>query len=243
MLLAVRDTEVDGTRGCVPWSDVQAMLKRDVRAGLVIMNVDQPAASPRADLGVTKVAVMGALRPYDERTSNASLRAYADVELSALESGPEDLAAYLTDGLLDSAGFARLLAERAPKAAGHASHSTSARTFVLRDFVPEIERASAVPPSLRRPSQPSATTEAAKPSPPAQAGPLLPRRRTPRQLLRRRRAAVDAGAVLGVCAGGRPHRAARRRSRGGAGRRGSTRSRRLRVDSASGARVRSWPRC
>jgi hypothetical protein len=176
LLLAVRDSEFEGARGCVPWSDVQAMLKREVKSGLVVLNVDQPPGSPPAALAAAKVAVMGSLRPYDARSATASLRGYADVVLAALQKPAAELEGYLTDGLLDSAGFAKYLAERAPAGAPHTSYSTSARAIVLRDFV-DTERASALPPtSMARPTvpnRPAATspgpTPVAAPVPPAPA--------------------------------------------------------------------------
>ena len=103
LLLAVRDSEVEGAKGCVPWSDVQAMLKREVKNGLVVLNLDQPPGSPPAALGTSKVAVMGSLRSYDARSANGSLRSYADVVLGALRSPAEDLGPYLTEGLSASA--------------------------------------------------------------------------------------------------------------------------------------------
>jgi hypothetical protein len=148
LLLAVRDSELEGAKGCVPWSDVQAMLKRQVKNGLVVLNLDQPPGSPPAALGANKVAVMGSLRSYDARSANASLRSYADIVLAALRSPADDLGAYLTDGLLDSNGFGKYLAERAPAGASHRVYSVSARTIVLRDFV-GTERASALPPMAR----------------------------------------------------------------------------------------------
>jgi hypothetical protein len=155
LLLAVRDSELEGARGCVPWSDVQAMLKRAVKNGLIVLNLDQPPGSPPAALGTSKVAVMGSLRSYDARSANASLRGYADVVLAALRSPAGDLGQYLTDGLLDSNGFGKYLAERAPTGASHKVYSVSARTIVLRDFV-DTERASALPPtSMARPTVPN----------------------------------------------------------------------------------------
>ena len=170
LLLAVRDSELEGARGCVPWSDVQAMLKREVKNGLIVLNLDQPPGSPPAALGTSKVAVMGSLRSYDARSANASLRSYADVVLAALRSPAGDLGSYLTEGQLDSNGFGKYLAERAPAGAPHKVYSVSARTFVLRDFV-DTERASALPPaSMARPTVPNRPA-AASPGPTPVAAP------------------------------------------------------------------------
>jgi hypothetical protein len=151
LLLTTRDTELEGTKGCVPWSDVRGMLKREgIVTGVFLLNVDQPAGSGRPQLDGSSVAVMGSLRNYDASGGNASLRAYADAVLAVLQRPGADLEAYLTDGVLDATGLNKYLTEKAPAAAAHASFAKSAKAAVLRDFAtpsPMSMRGSQLPPT------------------------------------------------------------------------------------------------
>lgn len=170
LLLATRDTEVDGTRGCVPWSDVRGMLKREgVVGGVVLLNCDQPAGSGKAQLDGGPVAVLGSLRNYDPASGNASIRSYADVVLAALQRPAADLEAFLNDGVLDTAGLHKYLAKHAPANAPHASFSVPPVAAVLRDFSPPAPlslRGSQLPPAPASSPRPVAAPEPAKESPP-----------------------------------------------------------------------------
>ncbi|HEX3345393.1 MAG TPA: hypothetical protein VHS09_12505, partial [Polyangiaceae bacterium] len=124
LLLTTRDTELEGTKGCVPWSDVRGMLKREgIVTGVVLLNVDQPVGSGRPQLDGGPVAVMGSLRTYDAGGANASVRAYADAVLAVLQRPAAELEAFLTDGVLDAAGLNKYLAAKAPPSASHASYA------------------------------------------------------------------------------------------------------------------------
>jgi hypothetical protein len=155
LLLTTRDTELEGTKGCVPWSDVRGMLKREgIVAGVVLLNVDQPAGSGRPQLDGGPVAVMGSLRTYDVGGGNASLRSYADAVLAILQRPAAEIESFLNDGVLDAAGLNKYLAERAPASAPHASYSMPERPAVLRDFAPPAAmsmRGSALPPQPTSP--------------------------------------------------------------------------------------------
>ena len=155
LLLTTRDTELEGTKGCVPWSDVRGMLKREgIVAGVVLLNVDQPAGSGRPQLDGGPVAVMGSLRTYDVGGGNASLRSYADSVLAILQRPAAEIESFLNDGVLDAAGLNKYLAERAPASAPHASYSMPERPAVLRDFAPPAAmsmRGSALPPQPTSP--------------------------------------------------------------------------------------------
>jgi len=149
LLLTTRDTELEGTKGCVPWSDVRGMLKREgIATGVVLLNVDQPAGSSRPQLDGGSVAVMGSLRTYDAGGANASIRGYADALLAVLQRPAAEIESFLTDGVLDAEGLHKYLAEKAPASAPHASFSKPDRPAVIRDFAPPAAlsmRGSALP--------------------------------------------------------------------------------------------------
>ena len=175
LLLTTRDTELEGTKGCVPWSDVRGMLKREgIVSGLVLLNVDQPAGSGRPQFDGGSVAVMGSLRTYDVGGGNASLRSYADAVLAVLQRPAAEIESFLTDGALDAAGLHKYLAEKAPASSSHASFSTPARAAVIRDFPQAAAmslRGSALPPApslAPSPAKPvvEAPVAAAPPPPP-----------------------------------------------------------------------------
>ena len=176
LLLTTRDTELEGTKGCVPWSDVRGMLKREgIVTGVFLLNVDQPAGSGKPQLDGGSVAVMGSLRTYDVAGGNASIRSYADAVLAVLQRPAADIESFLTDGVLDSAGLHKYLAERAPASASHTSFSTPGRAAVLRDFATSGAlsiRGSALPPAPARsvvplePAPPPARAAAPDPPPP-----------------------------------------------------------------------------
>jgi hypothetical protein len=167
LLLTTRDTELEGTKGCVPWSDVRGMLKREgIVTGLVLLNVDQPAGSGRPQFDGGSVAVMGSLRTYDVASGNASLRTYADAVLAALQRPSAEIESFLTDGVLDTAGLHRYLAEKAPASASHASFSTPARAAIMRDF------AQAAAMSMRGSALPPAPSLAPSPEKPLVAAPV-----------------------------------------------------------------------
>jgi len=150
LLLATRDTELEGAKGCVPWSDVHSMLRRErVSGGLVLLNVDQPAGMGPPQLGGGALCMLASLRTYDADTGNASLRGYADAILGALQKPAGELESFLKDGALDASGLHRYLSERAPPKALHATFSMPARSAVLRDFAgPALSRrGSALPPA------------------------------------------------------------------------------------------------
>ncbi|MGD0530297.1 MAG: hypothetical protein ABSE49_34500, partial [Polyangiaceae bacterium] len=171
LLLTTRDTELEGTKGCVPWSDVRGMLKREgIVTGVFLLNVDQPAGSGRPQLDGSSVAVMGSLRTYDASGGNTALRAYADAVLAVLQRPGAELEAYLTDGTLDATGLNKYLTEKAPAAAAHASFAKATKAAVLRDF------ATPSPMSMRGSQLPPAASLAPKPSvvgapPPASVAP------------------------------------------------------------------------
>jgi hypothetical protein len=178
LLLCTRDTELDGARGCVPWSDVRGMLKREgVVGGLVLLNADQPAGGGRPQLDGGAVGVLGSLRTYDAGGGNASLRGYADAVLAALQRPAAELEPYSSDGALDAAGLHKYLSEKAPAAAAHAKFSMPERPAVLRDFAPPAPfsiRGSHVPsPRASAPAKPAAeaapaaAAPAPEPPPPA----------------------------------------------------------------------------
>jgi hypothetical protein len=151
LLLATRDTELAGAKGCVPWSDVLGILKREgVAGGMALLNVDQPVGAARPQLDGGSVAVVGSLRTYDAAGANASLRGYADVVLAALLRPAADIETFLSDGVLDAGGLHRYLAARAPRTAPHASFSMPAQPALLRDFAQPASltmRSSMLPPA------------------------------------------------------------------------------------------------
>jgi hypothetical protein len=173
LLLTTRDTELDGAKGCVPWSDVRGMLKREgIVTGVVLLNVDQPAGSGRPQLDGGPVAVMGSLRTYDAGGANASIRGYADALLAVLQRPSAEIESFLHDGVLDAAGLNKYLAEKAPPSASHASFSTPERAAVLRDFAapsPLSMRGSALPPQPAASVVPKPSVVAAPPPTPAPA--------------------------------------------------------------------------
>jgi hypothetical protein len=173
LLLTTRDTELDGAKGCVPWSDVRGMLKREgIVTGVVLLNVDQPAGSGRPQLDGGPVAVMGSLRTYDAGGANASIRGYADALLAVLQRPSAEIESFLHDGVLDAAGLNKYLAEKAPPSASHASFSTPERAAVLRDFAapsPLSMRGSALPPQPAASVVPKPSVAAAPPPTPAPA--------------------------------------------------------------------------
>ncbi|HEY5242978.1 MAG TPA: hypothetical protein VIJ22_15970, partial [Polyangiaceae bacterium] len=170
-LLTTRDTELEGAKGCVPWSDVRGMLKREgIVTGVVLLNVDQPAGSGRPQLDGGPVAVMGSLRTYDAGGANASIRGYADALLAVLQRPSAEIESFLHDGVLDAAGLNKYLAEKAPPSASHASFSTPERAAVLRDFAapsPLSMRGSALPPQPAPSVVPKPAVAAPPPPPPA----------------------------------------------------------------------------
>ena len=171
LLLTTRDTELEGAKGCVPWSDVRGMLKREgIVTGVVLLNVDQPAGSGRPQLDGGPVAVMGSLRTYDAGGANASIRGYADALLAVLQRPSAEIESFLHDGVLDAAGLNKYLAEKAPPSASHASFSTPERAAVLRDFAapsPLSMRGSALPPQPAPSVVPKPAVAAPPPPPPA----------------------------------------------------------------------------
>jgi hypothetical protein len=170
LLLTTRDTELEGAKGCVPWSDVRGMLKREgIVTGVVLLNVDQPAGSGRPQLDGGPVAVMGSLRTYDAGGANASIRGYADALLAVLQRPSAEIESFLHDGVLDAAGLNKYLAEKAPPSASHASFSTTERAAVLRDFAapsPLSMRGSALPAQPAPSVVPKPSVVAAPPPPP-----------------------------------------------------------------------------
>jgi hypothetical protein len=167
LLLSTRDTELEGAKGCVPWSDVHSMLRRErVSGGLVLLNVDQPAGLGPPQLGGGTLCILASLRTYDADTGNASLRGYADAILAALQKPVGELESFLKDGALDASGLHRYLSDRAPPKALHSTFSMPARSAVLRDFAGAAlsRRGSALPP---------APAPAASPPPPAPAAPAI----------------------------------------------------------------------
>ncbi len=177
LLLTTRDTELDGAKGCVPWSDVRGMLKREgIVTGVVLLNVDQPAGSGRPQLDGGPVAVMGSLRTYDASGANASIRGYADALLAVLQRPSAEIESFLHDGVLDAAGLNKYLAEKAPASASHASFSTPERAAVLRDFAapsPLSMRGSALPPQPASSVVPKPSVVAAPPPAPEPAPALV----------------------------------------------------------------------
>ena len=183
LLLTTRDTELEGTKGCVPWSDVRGMLKREgIVAGVVLLNVDQPAGSGRPQLDGGPVAVMGSLRTYDAGGGNASLRSYADAVLAILQRPSAEIESFLNDGVLDAVGLNKYLAAKAPASAAHASFSTPDRAAVIRDFAPPAAlsmRGSSLPLPPTSPAKlviamPAASTAPAPPPAPEPPPPAPP---------------------------------------------------------------------
>ncbi len=178
LLLTTRDTELEGAKGCVPWSDVRGMLKREgIVTGVVLLNVDQPAGSGRPQLDGGPVAVMGSLRTYDAGGANTSIRAYADALLAVLQRPSAEIESFLHDGVLDAGGLNKYLAEKAPASASHASFSTPERAAVLRDFAapsPLSMRGSALPPQPAPSVVPKPSVVAAPPPAPEPAPALTP---------------------------------------------------------------------
>ncbi|HEY8089620.1 MAG TPA: hypothetical protein VIF09_17290 [Polyangiaceae bacterium] len=165
LLLAVRGSELEGAKGWVPWSDVRDMLKREgVAGGLVLLNVDQPAAG-LPQLGGGVVAVMGSVRTYDPGSANANVRGYADALLAVLQRPAAEIESFLNDGTLDASGLHKYLTERSPPGASHSSFSMPARPPMVRDLAaPAVSmRSSALPSppvSLAKPADPPAATPA-----------------------------------------------------------------------------------
>ncbi|HEY6464334.1 MAG TPA: hypothetical protein VIY73_29405, partial [Polyangiaceae bacterium] len=134
LLLAARDSELEGTKGCVPWSDVRDMLKREaVAAGVVILNVDIAGGAPRLQIGSDTVAVIGSVRTYDAAAGNANLRAYADALVRLLQGPTAEVSPYLVDHVLDANGLHKALEKKATTTAPHASFAPGSRPLVLRD--------------------------------------------------------------------------------------------------------------
>jgi hypothetical protein len=162
LLLAVRESEVEGTRGCVPWGDVADMVKRaGIVEGLVLLNLDQPAGAPPLELSAGKATVMGSVRRYDAGAGNRQLRGYADAVLAALKQPALQVEPFLNEGKLDADGLGRCLAARASAVAAHTRFaSTASGSLVLRDLSAELEAAKA------RAAAPPAPVVEAPPQPP-----------------------------------------------------------------------------
>jgi hypothetical protein len=135
LLLAVTHSEHEGSKGCVPLSDVLDIVRRaQVQSSLVILNVDHPpsaAKSPSLGEGVT---VIGSSRSYDARTADVRFKEYAGAVVAALRAPALELEPYLEDGLLNADGLARYLADKAPKAVKSEVFATSRERLVLRNI-------------------------------------------------------------------------------------------------------------
>lgn len=178
LLLAVRESEIDGARGCVPWVDVEDMIRRaGVADGLVLLNLDQPPGAPPLQLSAGKAVVMGSVRRYDSATANKQLRAYADTLLAALKQPASAVEPFLSEGKLDANGLGRWLAARAPAAAVHTSFSVpSSSSLLLRDLEDGLvaaKKAAAARPTEPAP-EPVAVVTAAPAEVPAPAEPPPP---------------------------------------------------------------------
>lgn len=163
LLLALGESEVLGAKGCVPWSDIEDLLKRErVARAVVVLNVDHEVeGAPKAPGVSAEIHVMGSLRVNEAAAANKQCRAYADALLAAL-SKPVG-AAYVEEGALDAEGLGRFLEATAPKLLVHKVFAARGERFELRHVASAAAEAA--------PSPPAAPKEEAAPPPPREEAP------------------------------------------------------------------------
>jgi hypothetical protein len=165
LLLAVGDSEVEEKLGCVPFSDVEETLLRElVSDAVIVLNVHSPATgSGIPTLGRSGITVLGAAHGHDGGNVDQRIRSVGDAVTFALSGSAKSLRDQLTDGRLDTGALQKIISSHAAVPAPERISLGNTSSLVLRDLREEIAKLDA-----------EAAAEAAKQAAPPPAEPPAP---------------------------------------------------------------------
>jgi hypothetical protein len=156
LLLVVGDADATQRTGCVPWSDVEAVLKRaNIKRTMVILNAERIGDAPIGAVKLPTVIVSGAIRPFSKACGDAELAAYAEALTSALNAKATTIVGLLDDGVLESKGLDRAIAR--DTTVGHARLRNVDIPIAIRDCRAELPKPEPVvepPPPVEEPPPP-----------------------------------------------------------------------------------------
>lgn len=144
LLLVVGDADPIEKRGCVPWSDIEDVLKRSfVKRTLVILNAETRGPAPLTAIKLPALIVSGAIRKHEPTCGDAELTAYAEAVVAAFQAKATSIAGMLSDGILESRGLDRALA-RDPMI-GHTRLRDANIEIPIRDLRAELPKPEPIP--------------------------------------------------------------------------------------------------
>lgn len=148
LLLVTGDADATQRTGCVPWSDVEDILRRgEVARTLFILNAERgPGEAPLGAIKLPTLVVSGALRKFDATCGDAELVAYADGLVAALSARAATILGLLEDGVLEAKGLDRALA-RDPMI-GHARLRDAKVAIAIRDLRADLPKEPPKPPPV-----------------------------------------------------------------------------------------------